>query len=128
MRNIITVERNPRNKRFFAGVTGSPWSFWREGATREEAARACAEAVQRQGNNGHVRVYVFTNEGTLFVLYYNDGWVYDMVRPNDRGIVHIPSSSHLGADISAHEAYEIMLHHVNSAFEGVRVVEKGERQ
>lgn len=61
-------------------------------------------AIERQLSNSHTRLYRWAKDGTMFVLYYSDGWQYDIVG-KAHALRGMPCTVALESDIkSYHEA------------------------
>lgn len=82
----------------------------RTGANRTEAKTALLEAVTEQVENCRTRRYLMgvseEDVPVAFVLYFNDGWGYDIVRNGGK----ISSSTSMTA-VDERDAFEKMQHH-----------------
>ena len=107
----ITVYKSRYDKLYHAHVKKA---FWRSGKTKTEAYEACQAAIEAQADEIYTRRYYWTNDGSLFVLYYADGWWYDIAhtdyeRPGSHGLNYC----------TLEEAEGYVLDHITSNFGGL---------
>lgn len=69
------------------GSYSSSTGFERDGKDRKGAIASLVAAVKRQLTHRYDRAYYACNDGTLLVVYYADGWCYDIVRDGKRSSV-----------------------------------------
>ncbi len=90
----------------------SSCGFERIDTTNPAARKALTHAIAQQLRNSFSRTYRWAADGTTFVLYYSDGWCYDII-----GKAHAacgcPCTTMLGGDdgIHYHLALQVMNRH-----------------
>lgn len=86
--------------------------FERLETDRDRAGKALSAAIADQLHNSFTRAYRWANDGTLFVLYYSDGWKYDIIGEAHarRGCPCTCSAGSFGCDYR--EALDCMEKHV----------------
>ncbi|MEM4218187.1 MAG: hypothetical protein QXZ09_09205 [Candidatus Methanomethylicaceae archaeon] len=93
-----------------------PWS--RDGETAAKAKERVLEAVSR---HTYDRCYVLCGDGTLLVLFYSDGWEYEIVRA-DRDMAVV---CRMG-DVEKLDALRVVLDHARQSYGGVtRIISSG---
>lgn len=93
-------------------VNGSP-AREAEGATAKEAKENLINDLGEMALQAFNRKYIFTNSGTILVLYYNGNWCYDII---DSGRSY-PSSCIMQTDYR--DSLKAALDHAAQSFEGV---------
>ncbi len=85
--------------------------FERLEPTAAGARRDVTTAIERQLRNSHTRYYRTARDGTMFVLYYSDGWRYDIVgnEHETRGVCTMTFEQEVTC---FHQAREILERHV----------------
>src|SRR5439155_18577821 len=112
--NIDYRDASYRERAFGGGrlirrVEASLGGMSARGANKTEARKALEEAIERQCAHMHTRRYLSANDVT-FVLFYSDGWTYDIVR-SERDLGRRTSSTLMGGEIGEQEAFESMKRH-----------------
>lgn len=88
--------------------------FERLDLCRVDARLELSEAISLQLRHSFTRHYRWASDGTAFVLYYSDGWAYDIVGDSQR-LQGCASTCQFGGDekIHYHLALEAMQRHVD---------------
>lgn len=86
----------------------------RFGAANATARQALTHAIGRQLRNSFTRKYLWAADGTAFVLYYSDGWQYDIIGQQHAARGYPPICSAGPVDGSYDEALEAMRRHVDT--------------
>jgi hypothetical protein len=74
--------------------------------TKDEAVQELETIIRTEKEFSGVRRYVFCSDGTVFCLYYNNGWCYDIMSANRP----YPSKCMMAAK-TEDSAYRQMLEH-----------------
>ena len=107
-----TVSLPARSSKVGGLTKAQSCGFERLSSANATAREALAHAMARQLRNAFTRCYRWAADGTTFVLYYSDGWHYDIIG-KAHAAAGCPCTCSAGPENGDHQtALECMERHV----------------